>query len=501
MRRAVAHAPAQPRDHPAHECTPEGVLLLRGVRPKGRTRVGPRGGSLWRLGYHRELVAVLAAEAVQPVGRRLSPQSGGRLRGLDAGVLGRGSLFYVPVVVQAQPTRAEGSLPQDRLPLPPYALDPVWIRTRTRLLSGTGLCPRGSNGHGLLLFDVGVLMYLPRELPRRVHHGRQVHRLTDDVRELRGDSGDEIWIAGFLLHSDLSRLALERVVVPAFLRLALLIDEVAGVRVTAAAHGRGAAGVQRGGRLGRGGGERGVRSLPFVSEHPESGVVSAQRAEDGRADAGVLDGVADELLVRGVLGLVQDDARDREFVVEGEVAFEERSGGSRGEPVAVEDEDDGRAEPLGELSGAALLIAEGSVVEPVAALDDGDVRVPREPLRDGQVVLLREHPPVEVVAGLAGGGLVQERVQEVGSHLEALDAQAALAEGRHQADRDGGLAHARLHTPDHDDLAASHLAFNSFLRVRLLSVRHLGLDRYFGAVRASARWSVVLNGDPSVALV
>ncbi len=85
--------------------------------------------------------------------------------------------------------------------------------------------------------------------------------------------------------------------------------------------------------------------------------------------------------------------------------------------------------------------------------------------------------------------------------LTAADAQAALAEGRHQADRDGGLAHARLHTPDHDDLAASHLAFNSSLRVRLLSVRHLGLDRYFGAVRASARWSVVLNGDPSVALV
>ena len=68
---------------------------------------------------------------------------------------------------------------------------------------------------------------------------------------------------------------------------------------------------------------------------------------------------------------------------------------------------------------------------------------------------------------------MQERVQEVGADLEALDAQAALAEGRHEADRDRGLAHPGLHPPDHNHLAAPHLGFNSSLRARFLSVRHL----------------------------
>ena len=105
-----------------------------------------------------------------------------------------------------------------------------------------------------------------------------------------------------------------------------------GVRVATAPDGGGAAGVQRGSRLGRGGGERRVRSLMAapVPEHPEPGVVPAQSAEDRRADPGALDGVADVLLVRGILRLVQDDARDWELFVEGEVSLEERGCRSRG---------------------------------------------------------------------------------------------------------------------------------------------------------------------------
>ena len=201
MRRARAHAAAQPRHDPAHEVAAEGMLLFRGVGAQRGPRVRPGRRALGRLGYHRELVAVLPAEAVQPVQ--------GLLRFGRTPVRAAAAAARSLGVVQAQSTRAEGSLPQDSLPLPsrhrPSPVSDPRIRNGPmRRRTGTmGPCAgvvhprvRCPVVRGVLL--LGILLRLG-ELPRGVHHGREVHRLAHDVRELRRHPGDKVGIARILL--------------------------------------------------------------------------------------------------------------------------------------------------------------------------------------------------------------------------------------------------------------------------------------------------------------
>ena len=124
----------------------------------------------------------------------------------------------------------------------------------------------------------------------------------------------------------------------------------------------------------------------------------------------------------------------------------------RGLRGAVDDEEDRGAEPFGDLSGAAALVVVVAVEEGLAALDDGDVGVGGEAGDAREVVLAAQHPPVEVERGAPGGGLVEERVEQVGANLETLHAETALAKRRHQTHREGGLTHASLRAGDDDDL-------------------------------------------------
>mmetsp|Transcript_5071 Transcript_5071/g.20701 ORF Transcript_5071/g.20701 Transcript_5071/m.20701 type:complete len:375 (-) Transcript_5071:33-1157(-) len=200
MRRARAHAAAQPRNDPAHEVATEGMLLLRGVGAQRGPRVRPGRRALGRLGYHRELVAVLPAEAVQPVQWLLRF---GRIpvRAAAAAAAAARSLG----VVQAQPPLAEGSLPQDSLPLPSRHRSPVSAPrlrnrpVRTGTMGPPGVVrPRVRSPVVRAVLLLGILLRLG-ELPRGVHHGREVHRLAHDVRELRRHPGDKVGIARILL--------------------------------------------------------------------------------------------------------------------------------------------------------------------------------------------------------------------------------------------------------------------------------------------------------------
>ena len=202
MRRARAHAAAQPRHDPAHEVAAEGMLLFRGVGAQRGPRVRPGRRALGRLGYHRELVAVLPAEAVQPVQ--------GLLRFGRTPVRAAAAAAAAPAarslgVVQAQPPLTEGSLPQDSLPLPSRHRSPVSApRLRNRpMRTGTmgppGVVrPRVRSPVVRAVLLLGILLRLG-ELPRGVHHGREVHRLAHDVRELRRHPGDKVGIARILL--------------------------------------------------------------------------------------------------------------------------------------------------------------------------------------------------------------------------------------------------------------------------------------------------------------
>ena len=186
-------------------------------------------------------------------------------------------------------------------------------------------------------------------------------------------------------------------------------------------------------------------------------VVPSDRAQDGDAPEGGFGGGprerrAEALLVRAALRLVEDDAGDGELLVEGEGALEHRRGGSRRVRGAVEDEQDGRAEGLGDVRGAAALVPVGAVEQRLPALDDGDVGGVRDARDARQVVLAREHPTVEGVRRAARRRLVQERVEGVGAHLERLHAEAALAKRRHQPDRDRRLPGPGLRPGDDDDL-------------------------------------------------
>ena len=312
------------------------------------------------------------------------------------------------------------------------------IARRFRLLASVGVVSVGTP-LGTPDFPFASLR---DELPRRLHQRVEIDAVADDVRELRGDARHE------------RRQTIGVVRRPRVRTFGGSISvDVSAAGPRRATDAGAAPGAKRERRLGGGGGEAGG-SPPVsaaVAERPRA-VVPSHRAEHGDAANAAGDGVFHEAFVRGVSGLVEHDAGDGEFVVECEVSLEERGDGSGGLRGAVDDEEDRGAEPFGDLSGAAALVVVVAVEEGLAALDDGDVGVGGEAGDAREVVLAAQHPPVEVERGAPGGGLVEERVEQVGANLETLHAETALAKRRHQTHREGGLTHASLRAGDDDDL-------------------------------------------------
>ena len=180
--------------------------------------------------------------------------------------------------------------------------------------------------------------------------------------------------------------------------------------------------------------------------------------EDGAerlGPAGRPDRLEHEAAVALAAGAVHDHAGDAQRGIEGLEAAHHRGGAPRLGP-GVEDQHDGRAEPLRDLRRRPLVTRGLEAVEAAHdALDDDDVgarRVSRDALEDA---LAAAHPAVEVVRRAPAGARVEARVDEVGADLERLDREAAAAERLEQPERDRRLPDPGRHPRD-DERAHGH---------------------------------------------
>ena len=147
---------------------------------------------------------------------------------------------------------------------------------------------------------------------------------------------------------------------------------------------------------------------------------------------------------------VEDHAGHPNVRVERAKAVDERACRAR-HRGAVDDQDDGRIEQLGDVRGRGELAAPGGAVEhPHHALDDGDVRTRRAMAEERRDQLGSAEEGVEVAARAARRERVIGRIDVVGPDLEALDRQPRRAQRPDQAARDGRLAGARVRPRDHD---------------------------------------------------
>ena len=78
---------------------------------------------------------------------------------------------------------------------------------------------------------------------------------------------------------------------------------------------------------------------------------------------------------------------------------------------------------------------------------------------DGQVFVPAQHPAVQIAADPRRCPGVMAGVDEVRAHLEGLDRQTPPAQGREQAQGDGGFAHPALGAGD-DQAACLASAFS-----------------------------------------
>src|SRR5438552_313138 len=115
---------------------------------------------------------------------------------------------------------------------------------------------------------------------------------------------------------------------------------------------------------------------------------------------------------------IEDDAADVELRVECTVAQHHRRGAA-GESRGVEDEHNGKAKHLGEMSGASGLAFDRVPIEQTHdAFDQGEVGTAGGMRKRSDERLARKHPTVEVPAGLAGSEGVIGRVNVVRTCLE-----------------------------------------------------------------------------------
>ena len=174
-------------------------------------------------------------------------------------------------------------------------------------------------------------------------------------------------------------------------------------------------------------------------------IVAAQRAE--HADARILHGAADHLLMRRRAEPVEDDAGQ----VDLRVVVAEPAGNRRGRSahrLDIEDEHDRRLEQLGDGRRGAHALTP-AVVEAHDALDDGDIRPLHRPRKELRQHLLWHEPAVEIMCRAAAGHRVVAGIDVVGADLEGLDRDALLAQGRQQPRRNRRLARTGLRRRNH----------------------------------------------------
>jgi hypothetical protein len=160
--------------------------------------------------------------------------------------------------------------------------------------------------------------------------------------------------------------------------------------------------------------------------HRPPGVVSRDGA-DWNGPACRSDGLTHHARVRLAADAIDDDRRHGQRRIE-TLEAEHRGGRAARLRVSVDDQDDGRAQPLRDLGRRAVLARTVDAVEAAHhTFDDRDVGIGRA-ARDGvQHRMATAHPAVEVVRGPAARDFVQPRVDEVGAHLERLHDEAAPA--------------------------------------------------------------------------
>ena len=193
----------------------------------------------------------------------------------------------------------------------------------------------------------------------------------------------------------------------------------------------------------------GRRHQPEVSLRDRQRLVAGDGAERRRAAR-----VGDRVEHRAAVGLaahaVDDDAGEIERRVEILEAANHRRGAAGGCP-GVHDQHNGRAQPLRDFRGRALLAPAVDAVEaPHHALDHREVRVLGLASDAGQDRLTPAHPAVEVVRRAPRGERVEARIDEVWPHLERLDPEAAPSQRFEEPERDRGLAHPGRHPRDHE---------------------------------------------------
>ncbi len=193
------------------------------------------------------------------------------------------------------------------------------------------------------------------------------------------------------------------------------------------------------------------------------GLLAAQDAEHGHAER--IEGLAQQLLVPVRGDPVEDQPRHADLRVEaGEAVHDCRDRpGHRG---AVHDQQHGRPQQLGHLSGRGQLARPGGAVEHAHdALDDRQVRAGGAVGEQRRDHARSRQERIEVAAGPPGGNSVVGRVDEVRTDLEARDPTPALREGRHQASGHGGLAHPGV-GPGHHHPGGHRIALGMALTTR-----------------------------------
>ena len=184
--------------------------------------------------------------------------------------------------------------------------------------------------------------------------------------------------------------------------------------------------------------------------HRPPGVVAGNRA-DGNGATRRTDRLAHPARVRVAANAVDDHRGDVQRGIE---ALEAEHGGRGAARLGgrVHDEDDRRPQPPGDLRRRAGVAAAVDAVEAAHhPLDDRDVGLRGAPRDGGQHGLAAAHPAVEVVGRAPRRDLVQPGIDEVGTDLERLHAEAAPAQRAQQSERDRRLADAARRARDHEN--------------------------------------------------
>jgi len=149
---------------------------------------------------------------------------------------------------------------------------------------------------------------------------------------------------------------------------------------------------------------------------------------------------------------VEDDARQPQRRVEVTKAPQHGRRAPR-RTAGVDHEHDGQPEGLGERGAAPLLaVAPEAVEEPHHPLDDRDIAPACRAPEDAPVLLGRQHPRIQRARHHPAHRLVVPGIDEVGTHLEGLDSEPALAERREERERDRRLADAAGRAGDDEGL-------------------------------------------------